>query len=157
MIEVANPSALQDLVGTHLGSSDWVLIDQPAIDRFAAATGDHNWYHVDVARAARDMPGGKTIAHGLLLQALVPALTAGMVLIQHRGRALNYGADKVRYLTPVQAGDRVRLHVSLKSAEMRANGMLMNRLCSMEIEGTDKPAMVGDFLTLVASEPEAGP
>lgn len=149
MIEVDHVRALQSHVGQTLGVSDWVLIDQPFIDRFAQATGDHNWYHVDVERARREMPDGKTIAHGLLVLSLVPGLAGPMLKIQRRGRALNYGSDKVRYIHPVQVGERVRLHVVLKSVEPRSDGVLMRRRCTMEIEGRDKPAMVAEVLSLL--------
>jgi len=149
MIEVDNVRALQAHAGQTLGVSDWVLIDQPFIDRFAQATGDHNWYHVDVERARRDMPDGKTIAHGLLVLSLVPGLAGPMLKIHRRGRALNYGSDKVRYIHPVQVDERVRLHVVLKAVEPRSDGVLMRRRCTMEIEGRDKPAMVAEVLTLL--------
>ena len=149
MIEVEDLAELQQKVGETLGVSDWVLIDQSVIDRFAAATGDHNWYHVDVARAGVEMPGGKTIAHGLLLSSLVPGLAGPMLSIRRRGRALNYGSDRVRYIAPVQCGARVRLHVDLQGVEPRSEGVLMTRHCTMEIEGDTKPAMVADVLTLI--------
>jgi acyl dehydratase len=152
MIEVEDVARLQEKVGGTLGISDWVLIDQSVIDRFAEATGDRNWYHVDVERARAEMPDGKTIAHGLLLSSLVPGLAGPMLMIRRRGRALNYGSDRVRYIAPVQCGARVRLHVVLQKVEPRSEDVVMTRRCTMQIEGGSKPAMVADVLTLIYGE-----
>jgi acyl dehydratase len=149
MIEVEDLQALQMRVGETLGVSDWVLIDQPFIDRFADATGDHNWYHVDIERARAELPDGKTIAHGLLLLSLVPGLAGPMLSIKKKGRSFNYGSDRVRYTTPVQVGERVRLQVVLRGVEPRPDGALMRRMCTMEIEGRSKPAMVAEVMTLI--------
>jgi acyl dehydratase len=149
MMEVEDAAALVARVGEHIGTSEWMRVDQALLDRFGDATGDKNWYHVDVERAAVEMPDGKTIAHGLLMLALVPSLAAPMLEIRNRKRSFNYGSNKVRYITPVQVGARVRLSVSLKQVDVRADGHLVTRLCTMEIEDQPKPAMVAEVLTLI--------
>ena len=92
---------LQQVVGEHLGYSDWHQVTQEAVDQFAEATGDHQWIHVDVERAKREMPGGRTIAHGYLTLSLLPRLNAGIYTIKSRKRGVNYGSNKVRFTAPV--------------------------------------------------------
>lgn len=140
---------LTQRVGESLGVSDWLTVDQSLIDRFADVTGDRNWYHVDTERAAREMPNGKTLAHGLLTLSLVPGLAAQVLNVRHHGRALNYGLNKVRFPTPVPVGSRVRLHVKISSATQQERGVLLGRTYTMELEGDSKPAMIADMLTLV--------
>ncbi len=136
-------------VGQELAVSDWLLVDQARIDAFAACTGDHQWIHVDVERAARG-PFGGTIAHGFLTLSLVPVLTGGTWSAGLGLEAtLNYGLDRVRFLTPVRAGSRVRNRVSLVSAEERGAGRTL--LClenTVEIEGEAKPALVATTLAM---------
>lgn len=90
-------------VGHHFDPSPWLMIDQKMIDDFGAVTKDLNWYHVDIERARRELPGGRTIAHGLLTLSLVPALAAQIASVRHHGRAFNYGFDRVRYPHPYQS------------------------------------------------------
>ncbi|NUZ06087.1 MaoC family dehydratase [Piscinibacter koreensis] len=149
MLEVDDLSQLADHVGSDLGCSAWLTVDQPMIDAFAELTGDRNWYHVDVERARRELPEGRTIAHGLLTLSLVPGLASQIVRVRRHGHAFNYGFDKVRYPTPVQVGARVRLHMHLAAAEPAPKGTLLRRRYTMELEGAAKPAMVADMLTLV--------
>src|ERR1700758_2422921 len=117
MIELERPADLAQYVGQEIGVSDWFTVDQALIDKFADATGDHQWIHVDVERAKRELPGGKTIAHGYLTLALVPRLGQTLYHVTHRSRGLNYGSNRVRFTAPVPAGARVRLHQSLKNVE----------------------------------------
>src|ERR1700743_3294241 len=103
--------AFEDLpksAGQETGVSDWVVIDQDRINKFADATGDHQWIHVDVARAEKEMPGGKTIAHGYLTLSLIPWLTGGFLKIEGVTRAINYGSDKVRFTNMGPVGSRGR-------------------------------------------------
>ncbi len=109
MIEVERPADLAQYVGKEIGVSDWFTVDQAIIDKFAEATGDHQWIHVDVERAKREMPGGKTIAHGYLTLSLVPRLAATLLRVRKRSRGLNYGSNRVRFTGQVPAGSRVRL------------------------------------------------
>ena len=92
------------------------------IDAFAQATGDHNWIHVDVERAKREMPGGKTIAHGYLTLSLIPKLSKTVYHMQQRGKGFNYGANRIRFTSPVPVGSRIRLKETLKEAESRETG-----------------------------------
>src|SRR5437867_10371670 len=103
-LKVEYPKDLLKLVGRELGPSEWVTVDQAMIDKFADATGDHQWIHVDVERAKREMPGGKTIAHGYLTLSLVPRMASTLLEVTHRSRGINYGSNKVRFISPVQAG-----------------------------------------------------
>lgn len=149
MREVAMPEALKALVGQELGVGEWLEVTQDMIDRFADVTGDHQWIHVDVARARAEMPGGKTIAHGYLLLSLLPKLGAGVYRLAWPSRTLNYGSDKVRIVNPVQAGARVRLRQVLVGVDDGANGT--HRIVvrqTMEIEGQDKPALVADTIRM---------
>lgn len=149
MLEIEEVAALAAHIGECIGVSDWVQVDQPMIDRFADATGDHNWYHVDVERASHEMPDGKTIAHGLLLLALVPGLAGPMLSIKNRKRALNYGSDRVRYMTPVQVGDKIRLKVAIKAFDKRPGGYLLTRECTLESKGNSRMAMLAHVLTFL--------
>lgn len=148
MLVVDTPSALKSHVGALLGSSDWLLIDQKMIDLFAEATGDHQWIHVDTARASREMAGGKTVAHGYLLISLIPRLMIGVLKIERRTRALNYGLNKVRFVSPVACGSRVRLIVTLQKAEEVASGLRCIFNNQLDLEGAAKPAMVAETVTI---------
>src|SRR2546428_919980 len=106
-LKVEYPKDLLKLVGRELGPSEWVTVDQDMINKFADATGDHQWIHVDVERAKREMPGGKTIAHGYLTLSLLPRLAPTLLKVLKRSRGLNYGSNKVRFITPVPAGSRI--------------------------------------------------
>src|SRR5437660_10792059 len=97
MLEPETPQDLLQMVGRELGPSDWITVDQPMIDKFAEATGDHQWIHVDVERAKREMPGGKTIAHGYLTLSLVPRLASTLVKGAQVRRGVHYGSHKGRF------------------------------------------------------------
>jgi acyl dehydratase len=146
---VETPEALRALIGQELGVSDWLEVTQDLIDRFAEVTGDHQWIHVDVERAKREMPGGKTIAHGYLLLSLLPKLGAGIYKLSWPTRSINYGSDKVRIVNPVKAGARIRLRQSLVAVEDGARGA--HRITvrqTLEIEGEAKPAMIADTIRM---------
>ncbi len=148
MITVERPADMKAHVGQKIGTSDWVLVDQAMIDKFAEATGDHQWIHVDVARAKTEMPGGKTIAHGYLTLSLLPGLSHQIYTIRQRSRGINYGSNKVRFTAPVPAGSRVRLHQTLKSVEDIAGGVRMTFDSQIEIEGSSRPALIAETLSL---------
>ena len=142
--------ALRALVGTEINLSDWLTIDQARIDAFAEVTGDHQWIHVDQVRAAAG-PFGATIAHGFLTLSLLPMLS-GQTWIKQPGvlGALNYGLDKVRFLTPVKCGARVRNRVRMLSLEDKGPGRsLITNESTIEIEGEAKPALVATTLAMV--------
>ncbi len=136
--------------GDKLGSTQWCLVDQTSIDAFAQATGDNQWIHVDVDRCAEQSPFGCTIAHGLLATALMPNAFYELVSLDPSTQTLlNYGIDSLRFLEPVRVNDSIRFHVSLHSTENKSSGVLYRFECQVEIQGRDKPAMVGRFLMLL--------
>jgi acyl dehydratase len=149
MMEVATPAEMDRHVGEKLGSSEWLTVSQDMIDAFAAATGDDQWIHVDRARAAREMPGGRTIAHGYLTLSLLPRLSRDIYRIRARSRAINYGCNKVRFTNPVPAGARIRSHVTLKASEPIEGGRRLTFESTVEIEGQDRPALVAETIALV--------
>ncbi len=134
------------LVGEEIGLSDWAVIDQNRIDQFAEATTDYQWIHVDTERAARELPDGKTIAHGYLTLALIPALTGNFIEVENLTRAINFGLNKVRFYTPVPAGARVRARVNVLKAQRRAGALLLTSEVRIEVEGERKPACVAETL-----------
>lgn len=142
---------LSEHVGQELGVSDWVAIDQARIDTFASCTGDNQWIHVDVARAKRESPFRGPIAHGYLTLAMVAPLAMEIGIIPKDAAAgLNYGVDKVRFLAPVPAGARVRLRVTLSGVEPRDGGqMIMRTQNTLELEGSEKPALIAETLALL--------
>lgn len=142
---------LGDFVGCELGVSDWVVVDQQRIDAFAECTGDRQWIHVDVERAKRESPFGGTIAHGYLTLSLLASLAMEIGIVPKDASAgLNYGLDKVRFMTPVKAGARVRNRVTLESAESKGGGrVLVKTMNTLEIEGEDKPALVAQTLAML--------
>jgi acyl dehydratase len=146
MLELETPHDMLKHVGRELGPSDWMTVDQAMIDKFAEATGDHQWIHVDVERARKEMPGGKTIAHGYLTLSLVPRLAATLSRVKKRSRGINYGSNKVRFITPVQAGARVRLRQRIANVEEVPGGVRVTSEMTMEIEGQAKPALVAETL-----------
>jgi acyl dehydratase len=148
MLEVERPADMRAHLGATVGVSEWVLIDQPMINAFAEATGDHQWIHVDVARARTEMPGGKTIAHGYLTLSLLPRLSASVYRIRNTSRGINYGSNKVRFTAPVPAGSRVRLRQALKALEAIPGGVRLTFDSTVELEGSEKPALVAESLVL---------
>jgi acyl dehydratase len=140
-----------DFVGRGLGTSGWVVVDQVRIDRFAACTGDRQWIHVDVERARREGPFGGPIAHGYLTRSLVATMLIEIGIIPHDAAAgLNYGLDKVRFLSPVKAGARVRTRVVLISVQPQDGKRLLLKLdCRLEIEGEEKPAVIAETLCML--------
>jgi acyl dehydratase len=144
-------ATIGDFVGKELGVSDWVAVDQQRIDDFAACTGDNQWIHVDVERATRESPFGGTIAHGYLTLSLLPIMQFNVgTLPEGVTAALNYGADRVRFITPVKAGGRIRDHITLVGAEDKGGGrILVTTRHTVEIDGEDRPALVADTLALL--------
>src|SRR5882672_1938881 len=138
-LKVEYPKDLLKLVGRELGPSEWVTVDQAMIDKFADATGDHQWIHVDVERAKRELPGGKTIAHGYLTLSLLPRLAPTLMAITGRRRGVNYGSNKVRFISPVPAGSRIRLRQRLVNAEeTKDGGVRITSEMTMEVEGGER-------------------
>lgn len=147
--------AMQDAAGRELGVSSWVTVDQKMIDAFAETTGDRQWIHVDLERARRESPFEAPIAHGYLTLSLVAAMSYEIGAIpEGTSAAFNYGLDKVRFLTPVRAGARVRMRTTLTSFEEKTPGQFLMK-CSntVEIEGEDKPALVAETLAMLVAAP----
>jgi acyl dehydratase len=149
MIEVDRPADMQAHVGLKLGTSEWIIVDQQKIDDFARLTGDDNWIHVDVERAARELPEGKTIAHGLLTLSLMPYLAAQTLKIRKRSRSINYGSNKIRFPAAVKCGARLRLHRTLQKCEPVEGGARLTFSNIMEIEGEERPAMAAESISVV--------
>ena len=138
---------LPSLVGQETGVSDWLEISQERVNQFAEATGDHQWIHVDVERATREIGG--PIAHGYLTLSLIPFLGAGLLNVKGVTRGINYGSDKVRFTNMVRVGKRVRMRQKLIGAEPKSGGMQMRNECTIEIEGEDRPACVAETISIV--------
>jgi len=146
---VATPADLQAHVGKELGISGWVTVDQNRINQFADATGDHQWIHVDVERAAREFPLKTTIAHGYLTLSLVAGLTGEVYRIERSSRSINYGLNKVRFTNMVPAGARVRLRQTLKGADaVDGGGIKLTVESVIEIEGEERPAVVAETISI---------
>jgi acyl dehydratase len=139
---------LRDAQDLDLGESDWVRIEQKAIDAFAEATNDHNWIHVDPERAAEG-PFGSTIGHGYLSLSLIPGLLYTMMKVTDAAMGLNYGVEKVRFTAPLPVNSLVRLKAKVVSSEPRGEGILYRLGVELEVQGQDKPAMVGEVLYLI--------
>ena len=150
MLEVEKPQDLLQHVGKELGPSEWLTVTQEMIDKFADATGDHQWIHVDVERAKKELPGGKTIAHGYLTLSLLPRLAPTLMKVAKRRRGVNYGSNRVRFTAPVPAGARVRLRQKLVKVEpVEDNGFRVTSEMTMEVEGNARPAMVAETLGII--------
>ena len=141
----------------ELGVSEWVTLDQDRIDAFAACTGDRQWIHVDVERTKRESPFGGPIAHGYLTLSLVAAMIMELgVIPPDAATGLNYGLDKVRFITPVKAGSRVRARAKLRAVEPQGDTRMLLRLdCALEIEDEAKPALVAELLCLLIGKCDA--
>lgn len=140
--------AVRAAIGHELGVSDWLTITQDRIDRFAEATGDHQWIHVDPVRAAAG-PFGRCIAHGYLTLSLLPHFLPQLVRYEGLRMSLNYGCDRVRFPAPVPVGSRLRGRGVLTGAEPAGDGLQVRIRLTIEIEGGDKPACVVDAISRV--------
>jgi len=138
---------LKSAVGTEIGASEWVEITQDRINTFADATGDEQWIHVDTDRAAQELPGKTTIAHGLLTLSLIPMFMRSIIGLKGLKNTLNYGANRVRYLSPVPAGSRLRARVSVVQAEdVPPDALRVTYNVTIEIEGGNRPACVAEVI-----------
>lgn len=142
-----SPAALLEAVGTDLGASAWITVDQARIDTFAAATDDHQWIHVDPARAAGG-PFGHTIAHGYLSLSLLAPMMFELLDVGGLALVINAGSDRVRFVNTVAAGSRIRAHAVLSGADAVTLGIRAKTTVTVEIEGQEKPALVADTLTV---------
>lgn len=144
---------IEQFIGREVGLSNWLTITQERINQFADCTDDHQWIHVDVERAQRESPFGTTIAHGYLTLSLLPhfqfstgVIPAGIL------QAINYGLDKVRFVTPVKAEQRIRNRIVLVSVEKKGKGYVLKTQNTVEIEGEDKPAMIAEALIMLIAD-----
>ncbi len=137
-------SDLSARVGEELGASDWFLIDQPMVSAFADLTQDHEWIHVDVDRANREFGG--PIAHGYLTLSMIPALSQQAVTVTGVRNGLNYGLNKVRFVSMVRVGKRVRLRQRLKAIEPKSGGLMTTYEFTIDIEGEERPALIAEAL-----------
>ena len=151
MLHVDHPSELSRYTGHDLGASEWRIIDQAAIDAFANLTGDTHWLHTDPVRAAKEGPFGGTIAHGFFTLALLTSMMSQILEIGGANHFVNYGLDRVRFTGVVRAGDRVRLRQTLGAVTAVPNGVRLTMNCTMEIEGSERPALVTDFIFMALS------
>jgi acyl dehydratase len=141
------PDALLAAVGTDLGHTDWLEITQDRVDRFADATGDHQWIHVDPARAAAESPYGGTIAHGYLTLALTNLFLPQLIEVHGISMGVNYGAAKLRFPAPVPVGSKVRGHGAITEAEEVSGGVQTTIVITVEVDGGTKPACVVESLS----------
>ncbi len=142
----ASPRDLIGQEGTQLGATDWLLIDQDRVNGFAEVTGDHQWIHVDVERA-KDGPFGGTIAHGYLTMSLVNLFLPDLIEVQGFSHAVNVGADRLRFLSPVKVGSRIRGSGEIVSVEEIKGAIQSVVRVTVEIEGSEKPACVVDTIS----------
>lgn len=145
-ITASHPSALVEQIGQR-ATGEWFVLDQDRIQAFADTTEDWQWIHLDTDRAAAG-PFGATIAHGYLTLSLLPRLTAGLLQVDQAAMVVNYGLDKVRFLQPVTAGSRVRAVTEVVAAEGGAQGWRVSMRTTVEIDGTERPALVADTIAL---------
>lgn len=144
-----------DSIGTEIGVSSWVTVDQNRINAFADCTNDHQWIHVDVERAKKESPFGTTIAHGYLTLSLLADMSYEIGIVPEDVAAVfNYGLDKVRFLTPVKSGSRVRARATLTDVTEQAGGRKLLKVTnSIEIEGEPKPALIAETLAVLVGQP----
>jgi acyl dehydratase len=141
---------LEDLnrsIGRELVVSDWLEVTQDMIDRFAEATGDHQWIHVDVERARRESPFGATIAHGFLTLSLLSHFLNNAVSFGGSRMGVNYGLNRMRFTAPVRVGSRLRARFSVKELQPIEGGTQITWMVYVECEGADKPALVAEWVT----------
>jgi acyl dehydratase len=137
---------LGDAAGLEVGVSDWLVVAQDRIDAFADATGDHQWIHVDPERARTGTPFGATIAHGFLTLSLVSALVRDAVTVEGARMALNYGLNRVRFVSPVPSGSRIRARVTLAKVDAMADSIQATWNVTIERDGGDRPAVFAEWI-----------
>lgn len=144
--QIESVEALRRLQGQEVATSDWLLIDQARIQAFADATGDHQWIHVDVERARRESPFGAPVAHGYLTLSLLAKFAQDSIRPPQVRMGLNYGLNRVRFMSPVPAGSRIRARFTLQSIEDIPGGVQLTWQATIDIDGQDKPACVAEML-----------
>jgi acyl dehydratase len=133
-------------IGEEIAVSDWLEVTQARIDQFADATGDHQWIHVDPVRAAAELPSKSTIAHGFLTLSLLSTLIRESIQFTGLRMAINYGLNRVRFVSPVPSGSRIRALITLEAVDAVSGGFQVTWHVTIEREGGDKPACVADWV-----------
>ena len=152
MVIINNPSEIKDFINKPLTPSEWYHVTQDKINKFADATSDHQWIHVDEEKAKKEMPDGKTIAHGLLSLCISPSLGKNKIHIENLKHTFNYGIDKVRLISPVKVGSFIRLKSKIAEVTIRDDNTVLVRIeRTMEIKGFKKIAMYAETLSLMYS------
>jgi acyl dehydratase len=146
MTTTTTMAELPGLVGTELGTSDWYEVTQEAVNKFADATSDHQWIHIDVERAKKESPYGGPIAHGFLTLSLLVPLVAQVLTVTDVAMGVNYGLNKVRFPAAVPVGSKVRASVTLKNVEEVAGGLQLTQTVTIEREGGDKPVCIAEWV-----------
>ena len=145
MIDV-DVRTLGNRIGQEIAVSGWLEVTQARINQFADATGDHQWIHVDPARAAAELPSKTTIAHGFLTLSLLSTLIRESIRFTGLRMAINYGLNRVRFVSPVPSGSRIRALITLQSIDAVTDGVQVTWLATIEREGGEKPAAVAEWL-----------
>ena len=146
-VEIRDLEQLKGQVGREVAVSDWLTVTQERINLFAEATDDHQWIHVDPARAKAESPFGGTVAHGFLTLSLLPRLAADTLVLPQTKLVVNYGLNRVRFPAPVRAGQRIRAHFSPSAIEEVPGGVQLTWTVTIEAEGSDKPACVAETVS----------
>jgi acyl dehydratase len=145
--QIAGIEELKTLVGQEIGTSEWFEMEQSRINAFADATDDHQWIHIDVERAKTETPFGSTIAHGFLTLSMLPHLAAQAYKVQGDFKmGINYGLNRLRFISPLPAGSRIRAHFTLQSVDDIPGGTQLKVVATVEREGGEKPALVAEWL-----------
>ena len=146
-VEIRDVEELRAKIGTEVAVSDWVTVTQERINLFAEATDDHQWIHVDPARAKKESPFGGTVAHGFLTLSLLPRLAADALSMPAGKLTVNYGLNRVRFPSPVRAGQRIRARFSPAAIEEIPGGVQLTWNVVIEAEGSEKPACVAESVS----------
>jgi len=150
MVIIDNPSEIVNFINQPLTPSEWYHVTQDKINDFAESTSDHQWIHMDVERAKKEMPEGKTIAHGYFMLSLLPMLAAQNAKINNTSRTLNYGSDKVRFINMVKVDSFVRINRTILSCDnMKNGGFRVVNKCELEIQDESKPGFIAETISLV--------
>ena len=148
-MKVVKFAELENYVGQEIGHSEWVTIDQDRVNKFADATGDHQWIHLDVERAKRELPTKGTIAHGYLTVSLIPWLGSQIMKVDGVSRGINYGSNKVRFINMVPVGAKVRAKLKILNVDGKAGAKQITSEYTIEIQGQDRPACIAETIGIV--------
>jgi acyl dehydratase len=142
------PQELLNFKGKTLGTSDWLIVEQAGINDFADATDDHQWIHIDEERAAAELPGGRTIAHGILILSMLPKFFDKIFQIKNLSHGLVYGFDKIRFITPVLSNSKIRLKLNVgETQQIDEKTVRITYQCTVDVENQEKPAIIAEFIS----------